>query len=86
VHWQRLRPKLMAIAAGESRTLLAGDVYPLMALNEQHIAREDAELLPMTARLLSETTLECVGRAMRKRRDVPPVPPIAKAVQRLGQP
>ncbi|HOA95491.1 MAG TPA: hemerythrin domain-containing protein, partial [Quisquiliibacterium sp.] len=34
------------------------------------IAREEAELLPMAARLLGDTDLERIGRAMRQRRGV----------------
>lgn len=69
-HWQALRPKLARIAAGQAQPLLTGDVDPLRALYERHIAREEAELLPMAARLLSAGALESVGRAMRERRGV----------------
>jgi hypothetical protein len=69
-HWQGLRPKLIQIVAGEAQTLSAGDVDALIALYERHIAREEAELLPMAARLLGEAALEGVGRAMRERRGV----------------
>jgi len=69
--WQRLRPALLKIAAGEPQPLLAGDVMPLVALYGQHMAREEAELLPMAARLLSDPALESVGRAMRERRGIP---------------
>lgn len=68
--WQRLRPALLKIAAGEAQPLLAGDVMPLVALYGQHMAREEAELLPMAARLLSDSALESVGRAMRQRRGI----------------
>lgn len=68
--WRCLRSKLARIAAGEAQTLLGTEVYPLIALYEQHIAREEAELLPMAARLLSDSALEAVGRAMRERRGV----------------
>lgn len=68
--WRCLRSKLARIAAGEAQALLAGDVRPLTDLYEQHVAREEAELLPMAARLLSDSTLEGVGRAMRERRGV----------------
>ena len=37
-------------------------------LNAKHIAREESELLPMAARLLSEAELDRVGLAMRARR------------------
>jgi hypothetical protein len=39
-----------------------------VALYEQHIAREEAELLPMAARLLGVAELDQVGLAMRARR------------------
>lgn len=68
--WHCLRAKLARIAAGEAQALLADDVHPLIASYEAHIAREEAELLPMAARLLSDTALEGVGRAMRERRGV----------------
>jgi len=69
-HWQRLRPALLKIAAGEPQPLLDGDVMPLVNLYGQHMAREEAELLPMAARLLSDEALDCVGRAMRERRGI----------------
>lgn len=72
-HWRRLRPLLQAIAAGQPQPLLASDVEPLLGLYAQHIAREDAELLPMAARLLDDAALAAVGRAMRERRGVAPV-------------
>lgn len=68
--WQRLRPALLQIAAGQAQPLLAGDVMPLVALYVQHMAREEAELLPMAARLLSVSALDSVGRAMRERRGI----------------
>ena len=72
-HWRRLRPKLVQIAAGQARDLRADDVDPLTALYERHIEREETELLPMAARLLSDSALEQVGRAMRERRGIAPV-------------
>ena len=39
-----------------------------MDLYARHIAREEAELLPMVARLLDEATLDRIGLAMRTRR------------------
>lgn len=69
--WRRLRPALLKIAAGDPQPLLADDVMPLVVLYGQHTAREDAELLPMAARLLSDSALEDVGRAMRHRRGIP---------------
>jgi hemerythrin-like domain-containing protein len=53
-------------------------VQGLVDLYAQHIAREESELLPMAARLLSDSELDRVGLAMRTRRglvstDVPAV-------------
>jgi len=68
--WRRLRPALQKIAAGEAQPLLADDVTPLVDLYALHMAREEAELLPMAARLLNDTALDEVGRAMRARRGI----------------
>ena len=72
-HWRRLRPLLQAIAAGQLQPLQDSDVGPLVSLYARHIAHEDAELLPLAARLLDEPALATVGRAMRERRGVAPV-------------
>ena len=69
--WKHLRPALLKIAAGKPHALLANDVMPLVALYGQHMAREEAELLPIAARLLSDSALESVGCAMRERRGIP---------------
>lgn len=69
-HWRHVRARLQAIAAGEPAALTADDVEPLITLYERHIEREDKELLPMAARLLSDDALEHVGRAMRERRGI----------------
>ena len=45
-------------------------VEALVGLYERHIAREETELLPMAARLLSDDDLDRVGRAMRERRGI----------------
>ena len=45
-----------------------GDIPGFVHLYEQHIAREEAELLPMAARLLSDAELDRIGVAMRHRR------------------
>ncbi len=67
-HWQRVRAKLVRVAAGEPETLDAGEVELMVTRYEQHIAREEAELLPMAGRLLDLSTLDDIGRAMRRRR------------------
>jgi len=65
--WGRLRFDLEAVASGAA-TLAAGDVHAFVDLYARHIAREEAELLPMAARLLDEATLDRIGLAMRTRR------------------
>jgi hypothetical protein len=66
--WGRLRLSLGAVASGAAATLAADDVQAFVDLYEMHIAREEAELLPMAARLLDEATLDRIGLAMRTRR------------------
>lgn len=66
--WGALRQVLERVAAGIPAPLAAADVQGLADLYEQHIAREESELLPMAARLLSEAELDRVGLAMRTRR------------------
>jgi len=71
VAWQRVRRVLVRITVGDERAMLeAADVQALVGLYERHIAREEGELLPMAARLLSDEVLERVGRAMRERRGI----------------
>ncbi|HET9977848.1 MAG TPA: hemerythrin domain-containing protein [Burkholderiaceae bacterium] len=72
-HWRQVRSQLAPLAAGTAATLAADDVDVLVALYERHIAREEAELLPLAARLLGEAEHDRIGRAMRERRGIPPV-------------
>ena len=71
-HWREVRIKLEAIAAGGAASLDAQDIEPMITLYERHIEREEKELLPMAARLLSDDALERIGRAMRERRGIAP--------------
>ena len=68
--WRRLRPALERVAAGESVPIVSDDVEALIAKYERHIEREESELLPMAARLLSNDDLARIGHAMRKRRGI----------------
>ena len=68
--WRHLRAILERIAAGERVPLLFDDVEALAVRYERHIAREEKELLPMAARLLSDDDLARIGRAMRARRGI----------------
>jgi len=68
--WQRVRAALERIAAGTSAHLSSDDVEALIGRYERHIEREEKELLPMAARLLSDDELARIGRAMRERRGI----------------
>jgi hemerythrin-like domain-containing protein len=68
--WQCVRAALEKISAGESVSLAFSDVEALALAYERHIQREEGELLPMAARLLSDETLDVIGRAMRRRRGI----------------
>lgn len=74
--WAALRERLLQVTHGAASALAAEDVSGFVQLYEQHIAREEAELLPMAARLLSEAELDRIGLSMRSRRGVtePSVP------------
>lgn len=69
-HWRRLRGALAGVAAGDAAALQPALVQDFVALYAGHIAREEAELLPMAERLLDDATLDRVGLAMRRRRGV----------------
>jgi hemerythrin-like domain-containing protein len=70
--WGVLRQRLSQVAEGKAASLDADDVAGFVQLYEQHIAREEAELLPMAAHLLSDAELDRIGLAMRMRRGVGP--------------
>jgi len=72
-HWQALRAQLSALAAGDASALQADTTARFIDAYDQHIAREDSELLPMAARLLDERALHSIGAAMRERRGIGPV-------------
>lgn len=67
-HWQRVRAMLERVAAGEPVTLDATAVEAMVTRYEQHIAVEENNLLPVSARLLDLATLDGIGRSMRRRR------------------
>lgn len=68
--WQALRVPLAAIAAGGGAALDAAQVERFTTLYRAHIAREEAELLPLAARVLDADTLREIGAAMAQRRGV----------------
>ena len=68
--WGELRWKLEGIWLGTLRELDTAEVARLVELYRLHIAREEAELLPLAARVLETAQLDGVGRAMRLRRGI----------------
>lgn len=68
VHWRALRLRLERVANGDAITWPKDEVPNFIGLYERHIELEEAELLPMAQRLLSDSELERIGLAMRTRR------------------
>jgi hemerythrin-like domain-containing protein len=69
-HWRIVRAALGRVVAGDSVALESAGVQALVDLYRRHIEREESELLPMAARLLSDGDVERIGRAMRERRGI----------------
>lgn len=67
--WQALRPALQALGDGEAVVLDAGCANRFIEAHREHLAYEDAEIMPMARRLLSDDQVRQIGRAMRARRD-----------------
>ena len=67
--WRQLRPPLERIAAGLEAPLDAGVIEAFITQHRQHVEREDSELLPMAARLLTDADLARIDRAMQSRRE-----------------
>lgn len=65
-----LRPQLLSVSETTGHIVDAALVSSFANLYETHIRREEAELLPMAARLLSEIELDRIGVAMRARRGI----------------
>jgi hemerythrin-like domain-containing protein len=59
--------------AGDPVCLDSADVESFIRLYERHIAREEAELLPMASRLLGDEALNDIGKSMRERRGIPSI-------------
>jgi hemerythrin-like domain-containing protein len=68
--WRDLRWKLEGVWLGTMRELDAAEVQHLVECYRSHIAREEAELLPLAARVLGTAQLDGIGRAMRARRGI----------------
>lgn len=67
-HWAALRPQLQALAAGDGGALLPATVTAFLTAYRAHVAQEDAQLLPLAARLLQPAQLAKLGRSMARRR------------------
>jgi hemerythrin-like domain-containing protein len=70
-HWLRLRPAIKDVLGGRSQALPAHEVEALVERCLACVTREDGELLPMAARLLSDDQLQAIAAAMRERRSPP---------------
>jgi hemerythrin-like domain-containing protein len=70
--WARIRGLLTRVVAGVAVELDGDAIKSWVDLYAGHIEREERELLPMAARLLSDDELDHISRAMRKRRGVDP--------------
>jgi hypothetical protein len=66
--WRELRAALERAGRGDTAALNADAVEAFVGLYQRHIAREEAELLPMAQRLLNDDELQRIGSAMRERR------------------
>jgi hemerythrin-like domain-containing protein len=73
--WAELRAGLLQVADGAASALADADVPGFVKHYQDHIDREEAELLPMAARLLSDAELDRIGLAMRVRRGLGPSQP-----------
>ena len=68
--WHALRRQLQRVAEGLPATIEAPEAQAFAQAYDRHIAREEADLLPVAARLLDINELDRIGRAMRLRRGV----------------
>jgi len=69
-NWTTLRRALVRVASGLADSLPLTELQAFVDLYERHIAFEEAELLSMVHRLLPESELDRVGRAMLDRRGI----------------
>ena len=70
VLWRSLRAELKPIADGTSADLVPELAEKFSARYRQHIALEEAELLPVAQRVLSTEELAALGAEMAQRRGV----------------
>lgn len=68
--WATVRQSLSAIAMGTLDGTEMPGLPPFLQTYHAHLKKEDDELLPMAARLLSQEQLTQIGIAMRHRRGI----------------
>jgi len=68
--WNKLRPLLAAIAAGQRANLPPKQVADIAAAYATHIAREESQLIPLAERTFDAATIAQIGKEMAKRRNV----------------
>ncbi len=65
--WAQLRQPLADIASGHGSLLDSAQVEAFVTLHHSHVEREQSELLPMAARLLTDEALDQLWKSMRER-------------------
>ena len=68
--WATLEVALSQIAKGENADLKEQDVNAFEAIYQEHMQIEETQIAPMAKRLFSETQMQALGQAMKKRRGV----------------
>ncbi len=66
--WRALRPMLVLIASGQQQLLAPELTEKFIHSHREHIAIENAELLPLAASLLDDQQLALIGKCMAERR------------------
>jgi len=68
--WQALRLALTAVAEARADRLDEQQALDFCDFYQKHIGLEEAELLPLAQRVLSDRQLDQIGRRMRERRGI----------------
>jgi hemerythrin-like domain-containing protein len=68
IGWRKLRPLIVAIAAGQRANLPPKFVADTTAAYEAHIEKEERDLLPLAERVFDHETVAAIGREMAARR------------------
>lgn len=66
--WQVLHAQLVRVEMGDAAALDTRSMEDFVQRHRRHIDFEEAELLPLATRLLSDEQLQIIGSAMRARR------------------